>query len=90
MSNTTSNAFAAMVEPGPFAQAVAVSLQLNLLPKRQYSPLSETPRIGDPERLAIGDGDEAKGQDGADADRFDFVDTGAVGFIAVDRVRRVG
>lgn len=88
MANLTVDPFAAMVEPGLFAQAVAESLQLSLLPKRQYFPLSQPSRAGGPGRSASDD-DETDGQDGGDTDRFDSVDTGPGGFIAVDPVRRV-
>lgn len=113
MAHLTADPFAAMIEPGLFAQAMAESLQLSQLPKRQYSPLSGPSRAEGAERSDIDD-DEAEAQDGAGrsvantasvpapplhgcwlggvdaADRFDFVDTGPGGLIAVDPVRRVG
>lgn len=113
MTHLTADPFAAMVDPGLFARAVAESLQLSLLPKRQYSPLSEPSRPGSPDASEIDDdaGQRRRGTQGVmtdaatvaglplhgswhggadDADRFDFVDTGPGGLIAVDPVQRVG
>lgn len=67
MAQLTADPFAAMVDPGLFARAVAESLQLSLLPKKQYSPLSEPSRVGGAERSDV-DHDEAEGRDGADAE----------------------
>ena len=63
MAHLTADPFAAMVDPGLFARAVAESMQLSLLPKRQYSPLSEPSRAGGPGQI---DDDEAEGPDGTD------------------------
>lgn len=114
MAHIVASPFAAMLEPGRIARAVADSLQLKRLPNRQYSPLSKPSRIGGPDGLEIDDvAQERVGADGdnavsdlmivtgphlrgcwfggaAEADRFDFVDTGRDGLITVDPIQRVG
>ena len=66
MDNAAANPFAEMVEPGLIAQAVARSMQLNLLPRRQYTPLDKPSRSGGRECADIVAGERAVGRDGAD------------------------